>query len=230
MGLGTSSPLHVFHLCPPHHTPSHIYLLPTHLPCAPPSSPALETVPTSVRLWKEAVELEEPADARILLTRAVECCPLSVELWLALAKLEDYENARKVGPTQHLHTPTPHISHTHLRTHICAHTFSCTHISAHTFTHISHTPAHTFTHLHHTHVHTPSHTSHTSNTSHTQLHTHLHTPLRMHLHVPRLHTHAPTCTWTAHTCTYMCPDCTHMHLCMIHLSHTQCVTCGTFRV
>ena len=177
MGLGTSAPLHVFHFCPPHHTPSHIYLLPTHLPCTPPSSPALETVPTSVRLWKEAVELEEPADARILLTRAVECCPLSVELWLALAKLEDYENARKVGPTQHLH-------HTHL-THTCAHTSVHTHSHAHTHMHTpSHTPAHTFTHLHHTHVHTPSHTSHT------QLHTHLHTPSRMHLHVPRLHTHA----------------------------------------
>ena len=35
---------------------------------------ALEQVPTSVRLWKAAVELEEPADARVLLTRAVECC------------------------------------------------------------------------------------------------------------------------------------------------------------
>ncbi len=57
---------------------------------------ALETIPTSVRLWKAAVELEEIEDAKILLGRAVECCPLSVELWLALAKLEDYENARKV--------------------------------------------------------------------------------------------------------------------------------------
>ena len=57
---------------------------------------ALENIPTSVRLWKEAVELEDVEDAKILLSRAVECCPLSVELWLALAKLEDYENARKV--------------------------------------------------------------------------------------------------------------------------------------
>ncbi len=57
---------------------------------------ALETIPTSVRLWKAAVELEDIEDAKILLGRAVECCPLSVELWLALAKLEDYENARKV--------------------------------------------------------------------------------------------------------------------------------------
>lgn len=56
----------------------------------------MEQIPSSVRLWKAAVELEEPEDARILLSRAVECCPTSVELWLALAKLETYENARKV--------------------------------------------------------------------------------------------------------------------------------------
>ena len=57
---------------------------------------ALETVPDSVRLWKTAVTLEEPADAKVLLQGAVECCPLSVELWLALARLESYENAQKV--------------------------------------------------------------------------------------------------------------------------------------
>lgn len=49
-----------------------------------------------MRLWKAAVELENPDDARILLSRAVECCSTAVELWLALAKLETYENARKV--------------------------------------------------------------------------------------------------------------------------------------
>ena len=49
-----------------------------------------------MRLWRGAVELEGPDDARILLARAVECCPLSVELWLALARLENYDNARKV--------------------------------------------------------------------------------------------------------------------------------------
>ncbi|KOB72749.1 Pre-mRNA-processing factor 6 [Operophtera brumata] len=49
---------------------------------------ALEHIPNSVRLWKAAVELENPEDARILLSRAVECCPTSVELWLALARLE----------------------------------------------------------------------------------------------------------------------------------------------
>jgi pre-mRNA-processing factor 6 len=57
---------------------------------------ALEQLPSSVKLWKMTVELEDPEDARILLSRAVECCPLSVDLWLALAKLETYENARKV--------------------------------------------------------------------------------------------------------------------------------------
>lgn len=85
-------------------------------------SSALENVSKSVRLWKTAVELEEPEDARIMLSRAVECCPTSVEvvgaanttqsgrgrrgyltasvrplqLWLALARLETYENARRV--------------------------------------------------------------------------------------------------------------------------------------
>ncbi|KAF1743167.1 hypothetical protein MXB_3461, partial [Myxobolus squamalis] len=33
----------------------------------------LENISNSVRLWKAAVELEDPADARILLGRAVEC-------------------------------------------------------------------------------------------------------------------------------------------------------------
>ena len=36
---------------------------------------ALERVPTSVRLWKAAVELASADDARVLLSRAVECCP-----------------------------------------------------------------------------------------------------------------------------------------------------------
>jgi hypothetical protein len=43
-----------------------------------------------------AIELEEPEDAKILLSRAVECVPLSVEMWLALARLETVDNARKV--------------------------------------------------------------------------------------------------------------------------------------
>lgn len=67
---------------------------------------ALEQVPTSVRLWKAAIELEEPEDARVLLTRAVECCSSSTELWLALARLESYENARKVLNRAREHIPT----------------------------------------------------------------------------------------------------------------------------
>ncbi|KYM79757.1 Pre-mRNA-processing factor 6 [Atta colombica] len=47
-------------------------------------------IPTFVRLWKAAVELEDPEDGRILLSRAVECCPISVDLWLALARLEKH--------------------------------------------------------------------------------------------------------------------------------------------
>ena len=41
---------------------------------------ALEHIPNSVKLWKSAIELEGPEDARILLSRAVECCPTSVEV------------------------------------------------------------------------------------------------------------------------------------------------------
>lgn len=40
----------------------------------------MEQIPNSVRLWKEAVELEDPEDARIMLSRAVECCPHSVDV------------------------------------------------------------------------------------------------------------------------------------------------------
>ena len=66
----------------------------------------MEQVPNSVRLWKLAVELEDPEDARIMLARAVECCPTSTELWLALSKLETYENARKVLNKAREHIPT----------------------------------------------------------------------------------------------------------------------------
>ncbi len=57
---------------------------------------ALEFIPNSVKLWKEAVELEELDDAKVMLSRAVECVPQSVDLWLALAKLETYEEAKSV--------------------------------------------------------------------------------------------------------------------------------------
>ncbi|KAF1755291.1 hypothetical protein GCK72_021860 [Caenorhabditis remanei] len=67
---------------------------------------ALEQIPSSVKLWKAAVELEDPEEARILLTRAVECCSSSTEMWLALARLETYENARKVLNKARVHIPT----------------------------------------------------------------------------------------------------------------------------
>lgn len=57
---------------------------------------ALTLLPNSETLWKAAVALEEPEDARIMLARAVECVPKSLDIWLALARLENYENARKV--------------------------------------------------------------------------------------------------------------------------------------
>jgi pre-mRNA-processing factor 6 len=57
---------------------------------------ALESNPTSVTLWKAAIDLEEAEDAKILLSVAVERVPQSVEMWLALARLESYDNARKV--------------------------------------------------------------------------------------------------------------------------------------
>lgn len=47
-----------------------------------------------MRLWKEAISLEEPDAARIMLTRAVECVPQSVEIWLALARLSSYHDAQ----------------------------------------------------------------------------------------------------------------------------------------
>jgi pre-mRNA-processing factor 6 len=58
----------------------------------------LELVPTSLKLWKAAIGLEDQDEARILLSRAVECVPPpdSLELWLALARLETYEQAQVV--------------------------------------------------------------------------------------------------------------------------------------
>ena len=58
---------------------------------------ALEHIPNSVRLWKKTVNLEtSPADAHLLLSRAVEVIPLSVELWLALSRLKMPESAKAV--------------------------------------------------------------------------------------------------------------------------------------
>ena len=67
---------------------------------------ALEANPTSVTLWKAAIDLEEADDAKILLSVAVEKVPHSVEMWLALARLETYDNARKVLNRARKHLPT----------------------------------------------------------------------------------------------------------------------------
>lgn len=70
---------------------------------------ALETIPNSVTLWKETVNLEtDPADARVLLARAVEFIPSSVDLWLTLARLETPENAQKVLNKAGKAIPTSH--------------------------------------------------------------------------------------------------------------------------
>ncbi|CAJ1954872.1 unnamed protein product [Cylindrotheca closterium] len=57
---------------------------------------AIEANPTSITLWKHAIELEEADDAKVLLSVAVERVPQAVDLWLALARLETYDNARRV--------------------------------------------------------------------------------------------------------------------------------------
>ena len=63
----------LFFLLPP--SPSHLFLfLPFYLLSGIliKVKIGLEHIPNAVRLWKAAVELEEPEDARILLSRAVE--------------------------------------------------------------------------------------------------------------------------------------------------------------
>ena len=67
---------------------------------------ALEANPSSVTLWKAAIDLEDADDARVLLSVAVEKVPHSIEIWLALARLESYENARKVLNQARKHLPT----------------------------------------------------------------------------------------------------------------------------
>jgi len=66
---------------------------------------ALEAIPTSVTLWKHAIELEDSEDARILLGVAVEKVPTSVDMWLALARLESYDNAKRVLNKARKHLP-----------------------------------------------------------------------------------------------------------------------------
>lgn len=70
---------------------------------------ALEHIPNSVILWKQVISLEtEPADALVLLNRAVEVLPHSVELWLALARLETPDHARQVLNNARKSVPTSH--------------------------------------------------------------------------------------------------------------------------
>jgi pre-mRNA-processing factor 6 len=70
---------------------------------------ALTHIPSSVRLWKAAVDLEtDPEDARLLLSKAVETVPLASELWLALARLSTPEEARKVLNKARSTIPTSH--------------------------------------------------------------------------------------------------------------------------
>ena len=76
---------------------------------------ALEQVPSSVRLWKEAVSLESEDDARVMLSHAVECCPQHVDMWLALARLETRASttsrlSRSSHATQALSLVTPPAS------------------------------------------------------------------------------------------------------------------------
>ncbi|PVU99672.1 hypothetical protein BB560_005464 [Smittium megazygosporum] len=69
---------------------------------------ALEFIPSSVALWRALVALEEPYDAKILLSRAVEIIPSSIDLWIALARLETYENAKVVLNKARKAIPTSH--------------------------------------------------------------------------------------------------------------------------
>ena len=57
---------------------------------------ALDFIPNSNDLWKEAVALEDEANAKVLLLRAVQCVPNSEDMWLALAKLCPFKEAQSV--------------------------------------------------------------------------------------------------------------------------------------
>ena len=57
---------------------------------------ALEYVPRDPTMWRRAIELEEPEEAKVLLYKAVECVPHCTDMWLALAKMETYEKARGI--------------------------------------------------------------------------------------------------------------------------------------
>ena len=76
---------------------------------SPPFPTAVEHILNPVRLWKETANLEtNPADARIILSRAVEVIPLSVELWQVLTRLEIPERAKAVLNEARKAIPTSH--------------------------------------------------------------------------------------------------------------------------
>ncbi|CAK0828507.1 unnamed protein product, partial [Prorocentrum cordatum] len=57
---------------------------------------ALEVMPGSARLWREAAGLEaDPEARRALLAKAVASAPHGVELWLALARLSSFKEAQR---------------------------------------------------------------------------------------------------------------------------------------
>lgn len=74
---------------------------------------ALTCISNDVDLWKAAVELEEPEEAKKLLYKAIECVPHDTGIWIALAKLEDYRNARKVLNQAAKKIPTDHTLWVH---------------------------------------------------------------------------------------------------------------------
>ena len=74
---------------------------------------ALEYISNDVELWKAAIELEEPEEAKSLLYKAIEWVPYNTSIWIALAKLENYQNARKVLNNAWKKIPTDHTIWVH---------------------------------------------------------------------------------------------------------------------
>lgn len=74
---------------------------------------ALEYISNDVELWKAAIELEEPEEAKSLLYKAIECVPYNTSIWIALAKLENYTNARRVLNNACKKIPTDHTIWVH---------------------------------------------------------------------------------------------------------------------
>jgi pre-mRNA-processing factor 6 len=55
-----------------------------------------ETCPMSEDVWLEAVRLQTPANAKVVLAKAVEKLPHSVKLWIQAAQLEQTDTQKKV--------------------------------------------------------------------------------------------------------------------------------------